>query len=267
MNNIIVNEASSNIKYLARQAMDGSWKKATIAVVLYMVCILVPVIILEVLFGTLNPEYIESSMYYDTNAVAEMYAGSMISSIYSVLVEGAFTFVVTLFFIQLIRNKTTDLGNIFSGFGYFFKTLGLYFMMSLFIALWTLLLIVPGIIASIRYSQAFYILADDPSKGIMQCIRESKALMKGNKGKYFCLQLSFIPWMLLAYFAFVIIAVIGFVATEIFPAVGIVLIIAGVIVFMAALCVVAAYMMGAATVFYDMVTGRLRAANSLPPSD
>ena len=56
----------------------------------------------------------------------------------------------------------------------------------------------PGIIASIRYSQAFFILADDPSKGIRQCMDESKAMMKGNKSKYFLLSLSFIGWMLLA---------------------------------------------------------------------
>ena len=58
---------------------------------------------------------------------------------------------------------------------------------SLFIFLWSLLLIVPGIIAAIRYSQAFFILADDPSKGIRQCMDESKAMMNGNKMKYFCL--------------------------------------------------------------------------------
>lgn len=265
MNNIIVNESSSNIKYLARQAMDGSWKKATIAVAMYLVCIMVPVLILEVLFGSLNPEYFEAAM--NGYASEEIYVGSMISSIYTILVEGAFTFGVTLFFIQMIRSKKSDYGTIFSGFGYFFKTLGLYLFMSLFVFLWTMLFIVPGIIASIRYSQVFFILADDPSKGIRQCMHESKELMKGNKAKLFCLQLSFIPWMLLAYLVVLIVAVIGGVVTAFLPVVGVILIVIGMLVFLAALCVLVAYMMGATTVFYDMVTGRLRAARSLPPTD
>ena len=61
-----------------------------------------------------------------------------------------------------------------------------------------MLLIVPGIIAAIRYSQCFYIMADNPEKGIMQCINESKQLMNNNKGRFFYLTLTFIGWYLLA---------------------------------------------------------------------
>ena len=57
---------------------------------------------------------------------------------------------------------------------------------------------IPGIIAALRYSQAFYILADDPSKNIMQCISESRDMMMGNKSKLFRLLLSFIGWGILA---------------------------------------------------------------------
>ncbi len=265
MNNIIVKESSSNIRLLARQALDGYWKKATAAVVLYLVCVMIPVLILEFFFGTLNPEYLNAAV--NGYASEEVFAGSTISSIYTLLVEGAFTFGITLFFIQMIRNRKSELGNVFSGFGYFFKTLGLYLFMSLFVFLWTMLLIVPGIIASIRYSQAFYIMADDPSKGIRQCMRESKELMRGNKAKIFCLQLSFIPWILLAYLVFIIVIAIGGFVSAFVPVAGVILIILGMLLFLAVLCVIVAYMMGATTIFYDMVTGRLRAAGSLPPTD
>lgn len=263
MNNIIITESSSNIRLLARQALDGKWKKSTLAVIICVVCIAAPVIILEVLFGSLNPEALEAAVY----EAEELTGGSVISSLYAMLVTGAFTMGVTMFFLQLIRQKTTDLGQVFAGFGHFFKSLGLYFMMSLFIFLWMLLLIVPGIIASYRYSQAFYILSDDPTKGVMQCIRESKELMKGNKGKIFCLELSFIPWVLLAYLAFFVIAIVGGLTCVAVPVVGIILMIAGILVYLVALCVIMAYMMGAETIFYEMVTGRLRAANSVPPTD
>ena len=70
---------------------------------------------------------------------------------------------------------------LFTGFDYFVKAALLRLVTSILILLWTLLFIVPGIIAAIRYSQAFYILADHPDKDIMECIEDSKYLMQGNK--------------------------------------------------------------------------------------
>jgi len=90
---------------------------------------------------------------------------------------------------------TTD---IFLGFEKFGKAFGLMVFQSIFIALWTCLFVVPGIIAAIRYSQAFFVLADDPTKSIRQCMNESKIMMKGNKAKYFCLTLSFFGWAFLS---------------------------------------------------------------------
>ena len=72
------------------------------------------------------------------------------------------------------------------------KIFGLSLWMGLFIMLWSCLCYIPGIIAALRYSQAFYILAEDPNKGIRQCVNESKELMSGHLWEYFVLQLSFI---------------------------------------------------------------------------
>ena len=66
--------------------------------------------------------------------------------------------------------------------------------------LWGLLFIIPGIIAAIRYSQAIFVLLDDPKKPVSQCINESKYLMNGNMGQYVVLHLSFIGWYLLFMF-------------------------------------------------------------------
>ena len=62
---------------------------------------------------------------------------------------------------------------------------------------WSLLCFIPGIIAGLRYSQAFFILAENPEKGIRQCVNESKVLMSGRLWEFFVLQLSFIPWLIL----------------------------------------------------------------------
>ena len=60
-----------------------------------------------------------------------------------------------------------------------------------------MLLIVPGLIAAYRYSMVPYLMAEFPDLRIMDAMRESKRLMKGNKWRLFCLELSFFGWMLL----------------------------------------------------------------------
>ena len=57
-------------------------------------------------------------------------------------------------------------------------------------------------ILMLMFSQPFYILLDDPTKGVIQSMKESAQLMRGNKGRYFYILLSFIGWMLLGALSF-----------------------------------------------------------------
>ena len=102
-----------------------------------------------------------------------------------------------LFLLNTIRGRAAGYGNLLDGFGCFFKIILLNLFAALFIWLWSLLLIVPGVIAYYRYSQAIYILLDDPTKSPLRCLRESKELMRGHKGELFVLDLSFLGWYLL----------------------------------------------------------------------
>lgn len=88
--------------------------------------------------------------------------------------------------------------DLFSYFNIFFKSLGLFVLIGIITLLGTIFLIIPGIIVALMYSQAFYILAEDPSKGIFECLEESSRLMSGHKWEFFVLGLSFIGWWLLA---------------------------------------------------------------------
>jgi len=71
--------------------------------------------------------------------------------------------------------------------------------MIIFTVLWTLLLIIPGIIAAISYSMTFFIMADDDSIDAMAAIDKSKAMMNGYKMKYFRMNLRFLGWSLLCF--------------------------------------------------------------------
>ena len=105
--------------------------------------------------------------------------------------------------LNVARRLPAAAGTLFDGFGIFFRVIWLEIVMAVFVLLWSLLLIVPGIIAGYRYRFALYILIDDPTKGALQCIRESKELTYGHKGELFVLDLSFLGWSLLSAIPFV----------------------------------------------------------------
>lgn len=103
-----------------------------------------------------------------------------------------------LFQLNTIRGTGACLGNLLDGFGFFFKIILLSVLEYIFIALWSLLFIFPGFIAAYRYRMAIYLLVDDPRRGVMECLRLSKEMMKGHKCELFVLDLSFIGWFFLA---------------------------------------------------------------------
>lgn len=80
---------------------------------------------------------------------------------------------------------------------------GSMFLMDVFVFLWTLLFIIPGIIkARYSYRMVPYILADNPNIGAKRAIDLSRAMMNGHKFDTFVLDLSFIGWVLLTIFTF-----------------------------------------------------------------
>ena len=142
-------------------------------------------------------DYYASAAHTSTGFVAGLM--DLAISIMNIMLGVGFTF----FCLNVSRRAAAGFGNLLDAFGIFFKVLWLHILMAIFIFLWSLLLVIPGIIASYRYSQAVYILLDDPSKGALQCISESKALMRGHKWQLFVLQLSFIGWAILSIIPFV----------------------------------------------------------------
>lgn len=79
----------------------------------------------------------------------------------------------------------------------YFRSLAAMFLMSLVVGLLTLLLIIPGVIASMAFYLTPYILKDNPELSILDTLRLSRKMMHGHKMQLFCLQLSFIGWGLL----------------------------------------------------------------------
>lgn len=166
---------SSTIRGFARESLSGNWLNAVLA---YLIII-----------GII----------------------SVVSTLQVVtwIILGSLTYGLYLYYIVLIREKAGDFNLLFKAFsfseknlGLFGKTLGLYLLMNLYVFLWTLLLIVPGIIAAYSYRIAFYLMIDNPEIGVSEALKQSKEMMYGYKSKLFCLDLSFIGWGLLCILSF-----------------------------------------------------------------
>lgn len=82
------------------------------------------------------------------------------------------------------------------------------FLRSLFVDLWSLLLIVPGIIKSYEYMMVPFLLSENPAMSSDEAFARSREMMDGQKWNAFVLDLSFIGWMLLGAVTFGIVTVL-----------------------------------------------------------
>lgn len=123
-------------------------------------------------------------------------------NIVTLLISGPLAVGINRFMLTLARGKEEPrFVQLFSGFSdVFLKSLGVMILFGLIVFVGIILLVIPGIIATFMYSQAFYILADDPSISVVECLRKSRQMMVGHKFDYFVLQLSFIGWAILCVF-------------------------------------------------------------------
>lgn len=177
---IIVTVSCSNMRSWGRQALSGKWSLAVLGTLILSILMGAPVFVFKFFFDAATLDNI--------------------SNLYTFIVSGPLTFGYIAFIIAIFRNKNTSPVEIFYGFERFGKAFGLMVVMNALILLWTLLFIIPGIIASYRYAMAFYILADHPEMGILEILRESKRMMTFNKWKLFSLHISFIGWGILTVF-------------------------------------------------------------------
>lgn len=119
------------------------------------------------------------------------------------LILGFYSLVVSLgyygYTLRVMRGQEGGgYGTLFSQFYLAGKVILLNILKFIFIYLWCLLFIFPGIVAVYRYRLAEYALLDDPEISPLEAIRRSKRLMMGRKMQLFVTDLSFLGWLILA---------------------------------------------------------------------
>lgn len=98
----------------------------------------------------------------------------------------------------ILRREEMPYESLFDAFPFAGKVILLSIVEGVFIFLWSMLFVIPGIIAAYRYSFAVMNLCDNPDLGVMEALNLSKQQTNGYKGRLFLLSLSFFGWMLLA---------------------------------------------------------------------
>lgn len=189
-----MNLSVSEIKKLSKLSLKGNWGK----VIGFTLMIL--------LFNLILPTIVEIALSGGfTNWLEQEYApagASLASTVISIALI-PLSIVVYWFYLALIRKENPEIGSAFAVYKdgkLSFKLIWTSILQAVYIFLWTLLLVVPGIIKGFSYSQTFFILRDHPEYTANQAITESKKLMKGYKWKFFILNLSFIGWAILCLF-------------------------------------------------------------------
>lgn len=103
-----------------------------------------------------------------------------------------------LYTMNVRKGLITPYTTLFDGFLFAGKIILLEIVQYIFVFLWSLLFIIPGIIAGYRYRFALYNLCENPEMGVMEALNMSKAQTRGHKWELFVLDLSFLGWMLLS---------------------------------------------------------------------
>lgn len=127
------------------------------------------------------------------SALAYYYVGTVAL----LLLSGPMTLGLTLLALNAARGEDVSVNRLFDGFKNFGSAVWLHISNGLLIFLWTLLLIVPGIIKTFSYALSFHVLKDNPQLSANEARKRSMEMMRGNKWRLFCLQFSFIGWWLL----------------------------------------------------------------------
>ena len=195
----------------AKELLRGRWKEAILLNAIPVILTVIGVAITLVSFSFIQQKI---GLFSDSDIGANInsYESSSTEDFWSTIIGALSTFItlgISYTFLDWLRNPTMRIEPVKQAFQiftkkYFLGTFFIYIITGFFVSLWTLLLIIPGIIKTISYSQAYFIykdhktLTENGKVSSLDCITESRKMMDGHKWEYFVLQLSFIGWGILS---------------------------------------------------------------------
>ena len=211
MNDKIISKTENrDLMKQAREALAGNWARA-IGTFLFFIAVMAVVSgLIDALFTLIfygadafgHDKYSEYGKYageygWQSGLIKEV-PRNILVQVLGYLVTGPIGIGLALYSLSLSRKSGATFSQGWAGFKKFKTGFGVALLYSVLVVLWSLLLIVPGIIAAIRYSAAYLLIADGKASTPREAIRASKELMDGNKAKLFKLWLRFLGWFALS---------------------------------------------------------------------
>ena len=199
-------KTNQDYKNAALAALKGNWAPAVLVTVVYLLittAIILPAEVPLFKMSTNATELSSMAASGDIEGVMEYYSQmtswSSLSTLLRVFLFNVLTVGFYVAFLKLLRTGddrlTTNMFEI-SFRNYWHKLWGML-LMHIFIILWSLLFLIPGIVKAFSYAMTPYILEENPELGANEAIDRSRAMMKGHKFDLFWLYLSFIGWFIL----------------------------------------------------------------------
>ena len=177
---------------LARQKLTGNWKTA---VIVALIAWLLGGLLINASVGgeiTINEKvYTVPSVQ---NWVLKLIPFSGLLGILRFVLGGPVQLGYVTHLLKQHDGEKTEINDLFCQFHRFGDGFCLMLLSILYVALWALLLIVPGIIAAFNYAMAPFIMSENENMTASEALRASKDLMKGHRWELFCLGFSFIGW-------------------------------------------------------------------------
>ena len=188
-------KTNSEIRQESLALLRGNWGAGVGATLLYCIVSFTAMMIVMAIASTVQIAYCAESQPAASLVI------QLASSLVSIFFVGPVAVGMMTMFLPFVRGeKPLQAGGFFYTLKapYYKKSVGVYLLIYIFTALWTLLLIIPGIIKALSYSLAPYILAENPEMTANQAIEKSMKMMKGHKMDLFLIYLGYLGFSLLS---------------------------------------------------------------------
>ena len=175
---------NSEIRNVTKEILKGKYKY-----------VMLPFILATLLLGLAQSQDLYSNLY-------ESYGLSYVFTIGSIalFIVGPISIGLATYSLSIVNEEDYSYNQIATGFKYFFKALFLYLLFNISVLIGTILLIIPGVVIFLMFSQIFYITAENPQIGVIDAFKKSASLMKNKKLQYLGLGLRYILFFILGVF-------------------------------------------------------------------
>ena len=175
---------NSEIRNVTKEILKGKYKY-----------VMLPFILATLLLGLAQSQDLYSNLY-------ESYGVSYVFTIGSIalFIVGPISIGLATYSLSIVNEEDYSYNQIATGFKYSFKALFLYLLFNISVLIGTILLIIPGVVIFLMFSQIFYITAENPQIGVIDAFKKSASLMKNKKLQYLGLSLKYVLFFILGVF-------------------------------------------------------------------